>query len=453
MEILDRAHTGPVMEPETWDSKIVREKATEVVREHRLADVFDRNKPINIDDGLADEFYKAGFELAVELGLLCMSTQRLIKVTEEELKDAVRSAPSRLQIGEGNDASFPEARKPEDGKRPTHHAPMCVSSEDIWIPLMTGIAQLPEVDALAGGSLVTVYGREMLSGTPYELLGGILEARLRKEAIWRAGRPGMGTEAVSSSATHYGQLGGYGMPDGYDPRKDIALVLCPSELKVAYDSFFKIVHAITCKGRINASCPTFYAGYVGGAENAVVVNIASCLLLFPIGKSSIANSGLYDVRYAGNCGREAQWCSNMIIQALSRNTHTVVMHIISETAGPCTEMLLLETAVDAMSASSSGTSIMKGPRPVKGKLDYITPLECKFEGEVLRACSKMKRTDANEIAKRLIPLYEQHLLNAPMGKSFRECYDLAHLKPSDEWLGIYRNVKKKLIDLGVPLED
>ena len=77
-----------------------------------------------------------------------------------------------------------------------------------------------------------------------------------------------------------------------------------------------------------------------------------------------------------------------------------------------------------------------------------------FGCELSKALSRssFKRSDANEIAKELIPKYESKMSNPPKGKTFQECMDLKTLKPTEEWLNIYKRVKKELIDLGVPFD-
>jgi len=103
--------------------------------------------------------------------------------------------------------------------------------------------------------------------------------------------------------------------------------------------------------------------------------------------------------------------------------------------------------------SVSGVSFSIGPRSGGGKYaDYISPLECKFCAEVFKSSTGMKRDEVNELAKLLIPKYEDKLRNPPKGKSFTECYDLKTLKPTKEWLEIYQKAKNELIELGVPLE-
>jgi methylamine--corrinoid protein Co-methyltransferase len=68
------------------------------------------------------------------------------------------------------------------------------------------------------------------------------------------------------------------------------------------------------------------------------------------------------------------------------------------------------------------------------------------------ASAGMSRKKVNEIAKMLIPRYQDKLMHPPRGKSFRECYDLQTLKPAQEWFDMYLRVKKELVEFGVPLE-
>lgn len=124
----------------------------------------------------------------------------------------------------------------------------------------------------------------------------------------------------------------------------------------------------------------------------------------------------------------------------------------AHTGPPCTEMLLNETAVAMLNLSTSGAAGYLGPRTSGSKYaNHITPLECKFCAEVLKAAAGMTRKQANDIVKVLIPKYESDLYNPHIGKSFKDCYNLVTLQPTDEWLKIYLKVKGELIELGVPL--
>jgi methylamine--corrinoid protein Co-methyltransferase len=139
---------------------------------------------------------------------------------------------------------------------------------------------------------------------------------------------------------------------------------------------------------------------------------------------------------------------------LSRNTHTLVHQIANEVCGPVTDRLLYEIAAGVGTIASSGSSLTTGPRTAGGKLhDYMTPLECRFTGEISHKCSAIEPAKMNEIVKALLPKYEFGLKDPDVGRSFQEAYDLKTLKPIPEWEAIYRRVKKEMIELGIPLDE
>lgn len=453
LEVLDRSVTGPVCMVHDWDSRVIPGAVAKMLEKYDLRGTCTPDEPINTDDALADRFFQAGFEMAIELGMLCIDTERRIILTAEELWDVLHKIPPSLTIGEGRDAVTMYPRKPEDKRLPLFKSPLgIVVSEDLWVDVMQGIVENREIDVLQGGSLDTVFGHTVRSKTPFETLAGMQNARLTREAIWKAGRPGMPVTGVISSVTAYGQLGGFGIPGGLSAKKDLTIVLGPSELKTSYNCLHKVVHAVNCGAPIYSSALPMIGGYAGGPEGVVLVAIAYSLLHYYVHQASYGGCSPYDLRYMGNSGRHAEWVLSVFLQAVSRNSPVLKNTSINPTAGPGTEMLLYEVAVTAMNLSVSGVSIGLGPRSAAGKYtDHLSPLECKWAAEVIKACAGMTRAEANQIAKQLIPLYEDRLYNPPKGYSFTECYNRESLKPKEEWRAIYRAVKAHAIELGIPL--
>ncbi len=454
LEILDRAHRGPICSMEDWNLNILPNSVSRKLKEHGLQRTCDPENPINTDDELADAFFKAGFELAVEMGVLCQDTERVIKVTEDELKRAIENAPSEVHLGKGEDAVVLKHRKPEDTQLPLLGAPTgVVFSEEMFVPFTQAVIQYREIDVLEGASLTTVFGHHSLAGTPYETLLGWYEAQLTKEALWRAGRPGMSKIGTLSSPTEYGQLAGF-TAGGLDPTKDAAMILPPGEVMTSYAALHKTISALNCSAKIVMNHETMIGGYSGSPEGAALAHIAMALLSFAIHQTHTTGGGAMDVRYLGNCGREGQWTHSVLRQAASRNTHYVSFDMLHQVAGPGTEMLLYEDAVSMMQASASGAAGCFATRSSGVKhAEYLSPLDCKFCAEVFKRSAGMTRREVNEIVKVLIPKYESMLYDPPIGKSFRECYDLKTLKPTKECLDLYLKVKKELIELGVPLDE
>ena len=456
VELLDKAHNGPVCTLKDWNVRVLPKNIISKLKEHHLNGTFDPDNPVNADDELADKFFRAGFELAVEVGVLCQDTERIIKVTENELRMALKNAPNELILGKGKDAVTLRCRKPEDKVPPLCSAPTAiVVSEDIYVPFTQAMVQYPEIDVLEGATLPTVLGHNVLADTPWETLVGWYEAQLSKEALWRAGRPGMCKTGILSSPTAYGHMGGFGTPGGLDPEQDVAIVLTPGELTTAFEPLHKIIHTNSRNGRVLMNYGIMIGGFSGPPEGAALASIAMGLLSFAVHPEiHITGADMIDITYFGNTGRAGVWAHSILHQAYSRNTEYLTWDMLDQVGGPGTDMLLYEDAVIFMMYSASGGRGCFTTRSTGVKYpEHLTPLECKFSAEVLKRSAGMSRKQVNEVAKVLIPKYENMLKNPPKGRSFRELFDLNTLTPVKEYLDLYLRIKKELIELGVPLDE
>lgn len=454
LRMLERAYSGEECPQEQWDMERMATQASQVLAAHKLKKTCDRDNPVNCDDALADRFFAAGVELAERTGLLCVDTERIIRVSAEEIADALANHPSEVHLGTGKDAVVRRRRRPEDGQRPVITAIIGTPvSEDIYVDLTAAIAAIPEVDTISGCTLVTAYGRPVIGGTPWETVAGHLEARLKAEATRRAGRPGMALSATETSPTAYGVLGSLGMPGGFDPQRDVVAVFGLTELKTTFEQFQRVVHGIQCGAPLRGGQPAMIGGYAGGAEAAVITNIALSILQYAVFGINYGDGNVVDVRYQGNCGRVGMWAQSVLNQALSRNSNCMAEGVAFQVAGPNTEMLMYESAVGCLTCGVSGASGSMVPYSVGGtKVDYLTPLETRFCAELTIAGAKMTRRQVNEIARTLIPRYEEQLFHPPFGQSVRECYDLSRWEPKEDWLALYDRVKAELRDMGVPFE-
>jgi methylamine--corrinoid protein Co-methyltransferase len=453
MQVLHRAHSGPVCEPFTWDTQVIPQTIGANLRKYGLLKTCDSANPINQDDALADRFFQAGLDTAVEVGLLCTDTQRRILFDRDEIVAALEAAPAEFTLGEGGQVAHFRHRTVEDPTEPIWVCPLSIAmTEDLFLPVLEGIARVPQVDCIEGPSVETLWGGTVRAGSPYELLVGKWQAEATHEALRRAGREGMGVYATGTSPTHYGVLGSYGLPGGYKPERDIVLVLSAVEMKTSYESLHKLAQAYNCNGRVYGGSWSMIGGYAGGPEGATVSCIACTLLLYTAYQASNGASFPYDMRYMGNCGRDALWSMSVVFQALSRHTHLCLNSVLNQSAGPATDMLLLESAVGMMNLAASGATSCTGTRSAGGKYtNYLSPLEIQFAGEVFKRCAGMSRAQANDAANRLLPLYEDRLGKAPKGQSFAECYDVQALKPHDDWQRLYDEVRNQAIRAGLPL--
>jgi len=193
-EVLDRAcNTGAIMTSKDFDMKIFN-VASRLVKEHDLK--YDPKNPVPSDDSLADDAWKAGFELFSEVGAYCMNSGRVIKFDESEIKEGLRELRGEATIGEGSERRSVTLRSVEDKKPPTIVMGGVVESDfpegELFVKLYQSIAQELVIDGFyVGPPIHTSEGRLVRSGTPLETHLGRSMVSWVREAIRRAGRPGM----------------------------------------------------------------------------------------------------------------------------------------------------------------------------------------------------------------------------------------------------------------------
>jgi len=190
-DVFDRAKSGPRVDENEWDYKIIPQTATRLKEKYGIK--MDKKVMVPTDQTLINNLFKAGLEMLVECGVYCMDTGRVIKFTEEEIMTSVNAAPSRVVLGEGKDAVTMECRSYKDSRPPVIQggptgAPV---SEAMFVSLHQSYAQEALVDTIVDGVLQTINGHDPVPGSPWEIAAVKSEAILIRAAQMRAGRPGM----------------------------------------------------------------------------------------------------------------------------------------------------------------------------------------------------------------------------------------------------------------------
>lgn len=435
LDALEKAENGPICEIKDWDLKILPKKISEKLEEYGLKGTYNPKIPVPSDDGLADAFWKAGFDLAVDMGVLCTTTKRIIKFSENELKDyfngvnTTRNKQKKAEKLQLEGVDFFKPRKIEDDKAPiTSLGPMIVLSEDLYVSIIQSFMQYSVIDFVEMGQVDTIYGKERKMGTPSDILGEMRRFNLWNEAAKRAGRIG----PWDHEPDHYSLIG---------------------ELKTNYQQLTFVSRQYR-QGKNETALSmsnTIMGGYAGGPEGSVISSIASAIMMRLIYQINFTWNEISDFRYTASSSREAIWANSVKTQAIHRNSEFLTFGSgTCQTAGPCTQMLLYEIAIAAIKDAVNGDSSASGVRPNSGTLiNHSTGLEGKFAAEVAKSATGMKREDANEIVKALLSRYEERLSQPPRGKPFQDCFSIKTLKPSKEWDSIYRQTWKDLVDLGI----
>jgi methylamine--corrinoid protein Co-methyltransferase len=447
IELLDRSKTGPVCKVEEFDIKVLPGRIKQLVEEYDIK--YDPSQLVYFDNSFLDDVYNAGRDLLLDLGVLCMDTKRLIKFTEEELKEALRVLPLEVTVGAGRDARQITHREMEDPKPPSvlgGPAGGLLSPGQPYVDIMTSVAMEPIVDVLSVGSVKEIEGRPVLQNSPLEMQVARCEAVWMREATARAGRPGMALSGPSPEwvaadmATSNPEI-------GFRPT-DIRATALLTSLKTDYTTLSKVKHFLDYNTSIYAYFLNFIGGYTGGPEGNAITSVASHLANVLVNQATFQAINCPHLKYVNTTNRMSLWAQNVSGQAIVRNTSIITHLTVISSAGPCTKMILNETA--AVALGSCGGPNVKGVLATGSReLNRYSGLENRFMGEVGHAASGMRRDTVNEIIIGVLKGYEDRFEQFNFGKTFQECYDIRRMRPTDEWQNIYNEVKKELDNLGL----
>lgn len=452
LDVMEKALNGKPMSETDYQLRVFAPKVQEKVREHKIE--FDPNNPIPNDNSLADDIFEAGMELLIDVGAYCTTSGRVISYTEAEIKNALRTAPSKVHFGEGRDRKALVSRKVGD-KTP----PWCLlgaggaacSSDRSFLTLVEGYAEIPETNGITTPAITRVGGMRVRPASPLEVLAAQRNAVLAREACNRAGRQGI--PIMNSLATAESDIAlaaamhpKFGMrpSDGY-------MICCMDPMKVDFARLNKVAVALSLGGPIGMCFGPLLGGYSGGPEGTAVSNVAHHMMGILTYQSSWLLPFTIHLKYVASSPRDMLWVISTMGQAVSRNTHLLSLNLNYTTAGPCTPMCLFETSASVTAAVTAGLSIESLGVATNKHEDRTTPVEPRISAEVGHAVAGMKLSDANELVKKLLGKYESKLKAPPLGKSLYECWDPEARRPSKEYKGVIRAYKKSMSALGLEL--
>ncbi|MEK6655445.1 MAG: monomethylamine:corrinoid methyltransferase, partial [Thermodesulfobacteriota bacterium] len=191
LDICERAIYGPIMSEKDFDMKVFIPKLNDLVRKYGIT--YDGGNPVPCDDKAADNLFQAAVEFLSSVGIYCQDTNRLIQFTKEEILDGIAKAPGKCFFGEGKDAKVFGMRKPDDKKTPWLHvgSGIVTTTEEMITNKIEAYASIPEVDSISIPALDSIRGIPVTAGSPIELYAAIRSVKIGRDALIRAGRPGL----------------------------------------------------------------------------------------------------------------------------------------------------------------------------------------------------------------------------------------------------------------------
>ncbi len=448
-EIQERSNTGPFCEENDFLPKVFAPKLQEVIKKYEIT--YNPDTPVPSDDGLADRVWAAAWELYRDVGLYNTDTHRIIKFSDEEIREALYQARDRYRVGAGNDAVLWKHRAVEDPEPPfCLYSPDCTIDENLFYSMCLAYLQEPLLDGFCAPILEDSMGRKIRSGSPFEINGSTEHIYKMRLAAKQVGRPGVFFVAVGTAEHDSGQIAVSNNEWGVRTT-DARIIGTLTEFKTADTLLNRVVHCNQYGCYSGNLTGAIYGGWCGGSEGVAVATVAYSLNGL-LAYGSIFNQHFpFHLNYGSNTTRELLWPIAVAGQALARNSKLLHTSNGFSNAGPMTEMVFWETACHALVSTVSGWHLWEMASTRNKYRNRATPLEARMGMEVGHAVARqgMSREEANGIVLKMLANYEHMAANASMGAQYQECYDVPTGLPTAEHLDMFKKVKDEVAALGV----
>lgn len=450
LEIMERLQSGATVSKSDWDYDHVMMNTRRLVKKYGLE--WEREQVIPTDFSIADRVFQAGMELIETAGVYYQTNAKVLRFERGELREGLRTAPIRLEMGTGKDARTLHARRILDNRPPLVWGgnPGAPTPEEIFLPMVLSWMQEPIIDLATCGSLTHVDGHEVRTGEPTEILATRKELRLLRQALAQVGRPGMGLLAAQSSVSELGDLA-VSHPEYLRPT-DAHLVVMLNELIFDQKNLARVVNSLDY-GMRNASLATVMVGGLGGdAPGAAVLQTASLITANLICQADYHLLHPIHIRHVATSTRAVMWVQAVVLQAFARNAPAIIVTDIYPKSGAGTRELFYEVAANSIVAATCGGHL-EGVGSADGALPNCSGLECRWMGEVGHAVtvSIPDLESANEFLNQLLLKYEKIFDRSleNRGLPFDQVYNLERLTPLPAWQKLYDEVKSELERTGL----
>jgi methylamine--corrinoid protein Co-methyltransferase len=375
-----------------------------------------------------------------QTGVYCQDTNRVIHFSKKEILDAVQEAPGKCLAGEGKEAGVFGTRKPDDGKIPWLHvgSGIVATSEEVMSNLIEGYGSIAEADSISISALDSIRGIPVMAGSPAELYAAIRGIKIGREALRRAGRPGLPImNLISTAAAAVTTIAASAPQFGLRPT-DGWLVGAISEMKIDFGAMNKAAYLLNWGANVGAETAPILGGYCGGPAGTAVVSTAYILMGLLVHKGSYQLTFPVHFKHGCSTTRDVLWVVSTSCQAASRYIPMPVIWLGYMAGGPNSKSYFYESAAYLLCAVTSGAPSVQTPHPAKAvKINGITPMEAKFGVEMAIAASKLN---------------ESQIATAPSGSTYQECYDVTTGKPGEDYIRLYHEMKEELAEMGVPFK-
>jgi methylamine--corrinoid protein Co-methyltransferase len=380
LELAERAYTGSKLPENDWNLSLYHTIQSLLTRYSLRYSGPDRF--FDVDDDEVDRFYDAAITLLCELGIYCVTTNRVIPLTEDEIRTAAKSASSEIIVGQGRDQRVLRKRVVEDNRHANFHiGGHCPWPQDIALTMMSAYANVQRNDYIEGFNVTEIDGYE-LRGEALSAYAGRRTIEIMRTAVSRIGRPGMAI-AYYPTLTRAGVMLAPLDPDNALRKTDGVLLSTQRDLKIE-ENYLQTAMIYERYGgfRLNGGTSSVIGGFCGPLEGAILETIAKHLVgwicyrdQFSYGPAVYSQAELVhgrnvnlrvDVKHL-----PPNWATYVIARAIQRHSNLIVFGAgirgASGTGGSMSVSHLLAAARNVIATTVLGSNVSGGSTPYHGE--------------------------------------------------------------------------------------
>ena len=445
-----RSLTGPAMSNKEFDDNLMY-TAMELVEKYDLN--FDLDDII-ADDERADAVFNAAAEFLAEIGVFNRSTSRVIKWTEEEIKEMVRDYqenPRSFVAGAGKEAVTIEGRRAGDGKTPVIWAGGGPLFKDVFVePSITAFVKEPCVKGfLKAGALSQAGDVEARADHPSEILVQALETDLQIKTLEKVGRQGMFLGNINSPNPAASAL--CVRPGRYEKTQCMMGVHIAPEQKIDNGRLLNALIAEDLNVTPWCSAMSMMGGLAGGPGGAAMCATANMLAQLSYSHGAWCNIAIADMKGSSKT-KMTLACMSAVLRAAERHLGIPTgAPCCDSTVSTCYEEAIIAGTMIAVAATASGAAV--------NWLTGTTPLTARLQDDVMKNVSAMSREEADSIIKNMLALIEK-VQKEHEGETcpfpqqlFFSVYDLGTLEPKPEYKAAIESAVAMMKEAGVPISE
>lgn len=380
LELAERAYTGTKLPENEWNLSLYRAIQSLLTRYSLRYSGPDRF--FDVDDDEVDQFFDAAVTLLSELGVYCVTTNRIIHLTQDEIHNAAKSASNEIIVGTGTDQRILRKRVVEDHHHANFHiGGHCPWPQDVALTMMSAYANVQRNDYIEGFNVTEIDGYE-LRGEALSAYAGRRTIEIMRAAVSRVGRPGMAI-AYYPTLTRAGVMLAPLDPDNALRKTDGVLLSTQRDLKIE-ENYLQTAMMYERYGgfRLNGGTSSVIGGFCGPLEGAMLETIAKHLVgwicyrdQFSYGPAVYSQAELVhgrnvnlrvDLRHL-----PPNWATYVIARAIQRHSNLIIFGAgirgVSGTGGPMSVSRLLAAARNVIATTVLGSNVSGGSTPYHGE--------------------------------------------------------------------------------------